>query len=479
MVLGFFLVLMLVALFLFAGNNLVTGLATMFSPIMLIVIIAIIVKPRFGILTVMFANYFSIGMSRYVNLPTGLMVDGFLIITLVGLFFSQLNNKVEWKDGWRDLTYLVIFWMFMTALQLINPEAVSRAAWFYAMRSMALYSAFIVPLVYWIYNKPKDMVAFVNITAWFTILGILKGLQQKFIGPDPWEQIWLDVPGNQTTHVLFGVLRIFSFFADAGTYGGIMAYFGVVYLILAIHIKGKPGLRLFYFFVAIGALYAMIISGTRSAIAVPFVGFFVYAFLTKNFKAMFATGIFLFFAFFFLRYTTIGDNYYEIRRMRTIFEEDEASLKVREENRDLFQKYMASRPFGGGVGSAGNWGLRFSPGTFLAETPTDGWFTQVWVEQGVIGLTFYLFMLIYMSVKSGIYILFKIKSQNYRFAAIAFLSGAFGMYISSYTASTIGQMPGTIIFFMSMCFISLMPEWEKKKLTSWEVETPMLPPKKK
>lgn len=180
---------------------------------------------------------------------------------------------------------------------------------------------------------------------------------------------------------------------------------------------------------------------------------------------MFITGMFLLFAVFILKYTMVGESYYEVRRMRTVFQTDEPSLKVRQENRALFRKYLATRPFGGGVGSAGNWGLRFTPGTFLAQTPTDGWYIQVWVEQGIVGLVVYLFMIGYLVAKSAFLILFKIKDNNYRFAAIAFLSGAMGMIVSSYSASTLGQMPGTILFFMTMCFISLMPEWEKKQLT--------------
>jgi len=464
-VLSFFLLLMLAAMVLFAGNNLTTGLLLILSPGFLIAAIWMLVKPHFGVVAIMFANFFSIGISRYVNLPTGLMVDGFLGLTLVGIFFSQLHTKVEWKNAFRDFTYLVVFWMFMTTAQLLNPEVASRTAWIYAMRSMALYSVIIVPVVYLIYNKPKDMMSFIYLSGWFTLLAILKGVQQKFIGPDPWEQRWLEIPGNQTTHVLFGIIRVFSFFADAGTYGGMMAYFGVVFLILAIHLKVSAGKKLFFWLVALGSFYAMAISGTRSAVAVPFVGFFVYAFLTKNFKAMFFTAIFLFFAVFILRYTQIGESIYEIRRMRTVFQTDEPSLKVREENRALFRKYLESRPFGGGVGSAGNWGLRFSPGTFLAQTPTDGWYIQVWVEQGIVGLVFYLFMILYFAGKAGVLILFRIKDNNFRFTAIAFLAGAFGIMVSSYSASTLGQMPGTILFFMSMCFISLMPEWEKNNLT--------------
>lgn len=464
-IISFVIIFLLIALVgsmvFFALDGFLIGLAFILSPFLLILIIAIFHKPRFGILAILFANYFAIGLSRYIDLPTGLMVDIFLILTLSSIFFSQLRKEVNWSQASRDLTYLVAFWMFMTTLQLLNPETVSREAWFYAMRSMALYSALIVPVVFIIYNKPKDMMAFINVMALFTIFAILKALQQKFLGPDPWEQRWLAEPGNQTTHILFGVLRIFSFFSDAGTFGGMMAYFGVIYLILTLHLKIGIIQRLFYFLVAVGSFYAMAISGTRSAIAVPFVGFFIYAFLIKNFKVLFITGFALLSILILLKFTTIGQSYYEIRRMRTIFEPKEASLQIRIENRALFRKYLERRPFGGGVGSGGDWGTRFTPGTFLAQTPTDGWYIQVWVEQGIVGLSFYLFMILYICAKASYLILFKIKENNFRFIAIAFLSGGFGIIVSSYSASTLGQMPGTILFFITMCFIFNMTEWEK------------------
>ncbi|MDD3194333.1 MAG: O-antigen ligase family protein [Paludibacter sp.] len=461
----FFLIVLIGTLFSFAENNITLGIVTILSPLLIILIIAILLKARVGIVAILFANYFAIGLSRYVDLPTGLMVDGFLFLTLASVFFSQLRTKVDWSQASKDLTYLVLFWMLMTILQLLNPETVSRTAWMYAMRSMALYSAVIVPLIFITYNKPKDLKSFIHIIMWFTVLAILKGIQQKFLGPDQWELRWLNEPGNRTTHILFGVLRVFSFYGDAGSFGGMMAYFGVIFMVLALHLKVDIFSKFLFLLVSFGSFYAMAISGTRSAVAVPFVGFFVYAFLTKNFKVMFITGIILLAAIVTLKYTRIGQSYYEIRRMRTIFQSEEPSLKIRQENRELFRKYLERRPFGGGVGSAGNWGERFTPETFLAQTPTDGWYVQVWVEQGIVGLIFYLSMILYITFKAIFLTLFRITNHNFRFIAIAFLSGAYGIMVSSYTASTLGQMPGTIIFFVTMSFIFLMPQWEKEQLT--------------
>ena len=163
-----------------------------------------------------------------------------LVFTFVTLIFSQFNHKVNWGLAAKDYTYWGLIWFGMTLMQLFNPEAVSREAWFYAMRGQAFYIVLTVPLVYIIFNKPKDLELLIKLCAWFTILAIGKGIMQKHMGVDRWEQQWLNVPGNRSTHILFGQLRVFSFFSDAGTYGGSMGYFGVIFSILGIYsVKSK------------------------------------------------------------------------------------------------------------------------------------------------------------------------------------------------------------------------------------------------
>lgn len=461
--------LFIIVLYSFANNNLILGLATFVLPLAIIYIYSIFAKPHIGYISMLFANYFAIGLSRYIPAPVGLTVDALLIFTWLVLIFSQFNTKLNWKNANNDFTWFVVAWFVMNLFQLINPEAVSKAAWFYAMRSVALYSFLVVPLTYLMFNRPKDLEIFIQLCAWFTVLAVAKALMQKYIGVDRWEQQWLNVPGNRTTHILFGKLRIFSFFSDAGTFGSSMGYFGVLFLIIGFHEKFTLK-KYFYLFVGIASLYAMMISGTRSAIAVPLMGFSMYTILSKRVKVMFAVGTLLFISFFFLKYTTIGQGNYDIRRMRSAFSEDNESLNVRVENRKLFANYLKSRPFGGGVGSAGNWGLRFSPDTFLAKTATDGWYVQIWAEQGIVGLTFYLIMILYFAFKSSFIIFFKLKKPEYISKAIGLTCGMYGLLVSSYTASSLGQMPNTIIVFVSLVLISEMPKWEKEEKDLLEIE---------
>lgn len=460
-----FVTLMALAIYFFSRNNMMAGIAVLIIPFPILFLYKFITTPRFGFLTVLFVNYFAIGLTRYIPAPLGLLVDATLVLTFMALIFSQYNHKLEWNLAAKDYTIWVSVWAMMTFLQFFNPEAVSREAWFYAMRGYAVYTLFTVPLVYLIFNKPSDLETLIKLTAWFTIVGALIGLKQKYIGLDSGEKKWLMIPGNYSTHLLFGQLRVFSIFSDAGTYGSSMGFFGVVYTVLAIHNKVLKK-KIFYSVVALLSLYAMIISGTRSAIAVPLVGFMMYTVLTKQVKIIVTTGTVIFLLFFFLKYTTIGQGNYDIRRMRSAFNEDNASMNVRYENRKLFAAYLATRPFGGGVGSAGNWGMRFTPHTFLAQTATDGWYIQIWAEQGVVGLTVYLAMILYFFSKSCFLIFFRLKKPEYLYSAIAFTAGMLGLMVSSYTAASLGQLPNTIIVFTSMTLISLMPEWEKRELNN-------------
>lgn len=462
-IVGFAIMTMLTVSFYFISKDvLLPSLILLILPIPLLTLYILITKPRVTFIAVLFANYFAVGLSRYVPAPMGLSVDALLIIAWISLIFSQFNNKIEWKNAGKDYTYFAIVWFIMTFFQLFNPEAVSREAWFYAMRAQGLYIVLTIPLVYIVFNQPKDLDLFVRLCAWFTLLAVLKGLMQKYYGVDQWESKWLNQPGNFRTHILFGQLRIFSFFSDAGTYGGSMGYFGAVFIILANHEINK---KRKYFYLTIGflSIYAMLISGTRSAIAVPLTSLVIYTILTKRIKIMISVGVVVFVVFFFLKFTTIGQGNYDIRRMRSAFDDNNASLNVRLENRILFGEYLKTRPFGGGIGSSGNWGMRFSPNTFLAQTATDGWYIQLWAEQGVVGLTFYIVFLLYGVFRSSYLILFKIKKSIYLYKAIALTSGMYGLMVSSYSASSLGQMPNTIIVFTSITLISLIPKWEKKE----------------
>jgi hypothetical protein len=455
-------VCLLASIWFFRDDNIKLAFPVLLLPFVILFVVAVFVKPERGMLAVFVVNYFAMGLARYVPAPMGLSVDGILVLTWIALFFSQFNEKMSWKKAWKGVSICALIWFLYALFQFFNPEAVSRVAWFYAMRGVSLYMLLTVPLVFLLLDHEKHLDLMLKLWAVFTLLGVAKGIMQHVLGPDPWEQQWLNEIGGKT-HLLPGGLRIFSFFTDAGNYGGSMAFSGVVFSILALHTTPFRK-KLFLGTVALAAFYGMIISGTRGAIAVPLAGFTLYAILSKKVKVVLLGGVLLFAAYAFLKFSTLGGSVYEIRRMRTALDPDNPSLMVRKENQRLLKGYLASRPFGGGIGSAGNWGLRFSPGTFLAETPTDSWYVQIWAEQGRVGLTLHLVILGFVLVSSSRISMYKLETRDMKGKATALTAGMFGVMIASYGNGIIGQMPNGIILYMSMAFIAMMPRWEQRIL---------------
>ncbi|MFA9388885.1 MAG: O-antigen ligase family protein [Prolixibacteraceae bacterium] len=463
------LLLLMVALaYLVGKGGMVAGLGILMFPFLISYVFLIFMVPRAGMIGIYILNFVVLGLLRYVKgLPLGLSIDAHFLLIYLSLFFISFFRKIPWENAKNDIVLLAVIWYGYTLFQLVNPEAASRAAWFYAMRGVSLYMLFTLPLIFILFNSRRDLDLLFKIWAILSIMATLKGIQQKVFGPDPWEQAWLD-GGGALTHILFGKLRVFSFYSDAGQFGGAQGHAGVVFLILAMNKKKTDALRILYVIAGLFGVYGMMISGTRGAIAVPIMGFALYVMLRKNFKVIVLGAAMGLAVFVFFKYTTIGSGNYTINRMRTAFDPNDASLQVRLENQRKLKSYMAARPFGGGIGSSGNWGQRFTPNTFLANTPTDSWYVAIWAEQGVVGLMLHLFILFYVVIKSSYIIMFKIRDDWIRAQMSALVCGMFGIMVASYGNGILGQMPTGILIYSSMGFLFLAKQFDDEAIQEKE-----------
>lgn len=445
-----------------------TGIFGLVLSVSLFVVIALIYLilyyPKLGIYLLIILGFFVTGAGRYVPAPWGLSIDALLVLIYVALFFKGFANKIPWDKARSSLTLLATLWMGYILLQLGNPEAQSREAWFYAMRGVALYQWLAIPLLFVLFNKQKDLNTLFIIWGILSILGTLKGIQQFQFGVDPFEQRWLD-QGGAETHILFGKLRIFSFYSDAGQFGASQAHTGVVFGILALLKKANLKLKAFFILVALAGFVGLIISGTRGAIAVPAMGGIVFLILRKNIKFLIIGGLLGLAVYVFFAHTTIGQGNAEIRRMRTAFDPNEASLQVRLSNQRKLKGYLAARPFGGGVGATGNWGLRFTPHTFLANTATDSWYVMIWSDTGIVGLIYYLFMIFFILITGAYNVMFKIKDESLKVQIMALTCGMAGIMLASYGNGVFGQMPTGILMYIGMVFMFISPQLDKIKQT--------------
>lgn len=211
------------------------------------------------------------------------------------------------------------------------------------MRGIALYPFLTIILRMLIFRSPRDIKRFLVVWMTLSLLGALYGVKQQVAGVFGFEQRWLDA-GAAVQHVLFGKLRIFSFYSDAGQFGPAMAHAALVAGLLFLSSHRKK-VRLLMLFIALFTFYGMLISGTRGALAVPFFGGIVYLILIKNFRILALGLISALTVFSFLKYTTIGNSNYEINRLRTALDPNNPSLLVRLNNQARLKVYLRDKPF--------------------------------------------------------------------------------------------------------------------------------------
>lgn len=136
--------------------------------------------------------------------------------------------------------------------------------------------------------------------------GCRKGYWQKNKGFDSTELSWLWAYGART-HFIHSGIRYFSFFTDAGLFGASMGLSCTVFTLTFFYTKNLF-LRLFYLIVGMAGFYGLLISGTRSAIAVPIAGLGLFLFLSKSWKIGIISFILLVGGVGMLKYTKIGES---------------------------------------------------------------------------------------------------------------------------------------------------------------------------
>ncbi|MCX6245243.1 MAG: O-antigen ligase family protein [Bacteroidetes bacterium] len=433
--------------------GMVAGVVLLVTPLLIIFLYNLYIRPITGLYTVLVLGFVLLGSGRYIpdGIQIGLVLDSVLLLTYIALLLNRFYDKVDWKPAKKDVTLLAFIWFGYSLLQFFNPEVQSRAAWFAGVRGISVYMLMIIPLVLLFFNDKKKLDNFLIIWGVFSILASLKGIIQVTLGPDPFEQKWLETDAG-LTHIIFGNLRAFSFMSDAGQFGANQAYSAVVATIVAFAGKNTR-LRLFFLTVAGLGFLGMFLSGTRGAISIPLAGFFLYFVLRKNVYVMISGVVLLIMVIAFFKFTYIGQDNQFIRRMRSSFDPNDPSLQVRFENQKKLKTYLASRPFGGGIGHAGVKAKAYTPNSFLSNIATDSWYVLIWAEQGIVGLILHLFILFYIIIKAARIIMFRIRDPELKIKMAALASGMMGVIVASYGNAVLGTMPTSILIYFSMALM--------------------------
>jgi hypothetical protein len=418
-------------------------------------------NPKLLAWTVVFYSFMWSMIARYtfaylwIKQPFGLGVDFLMALTLGAIIFSG-GRKTPYHLLKNRLVILSFTWFFFVFLQYFNPFAASREAWIYAMRCYALYLFLSIIIVYLLLNTKRDLQIFLIIFISVSIFGGLYGWYQLNIGLNFADSVFIQPKLDR--HMLWGKLRVFSIYENAGQAGVSLGHAGLISTILMVHDK-RMKYRVFYFLGMTICFYGMAISGTRGALIVPILGLGVYLLFCRMLWVTVSGCVVGAILLFILVFTTIGQSNYTINRMRTAFDKNDPSYQYRLEARRHYQDYMDKHLFGWGIGSAGYWGNRFL-GEENYMKGTDGGYVQLHAEIGRAGLIFYWF---YYSFVLGLtfWMLLKSKTSLLYYKILALSCGVIGLLAANYGNSVIYQMPSNLLVSISLAYMWLARTWMK------------------
>ena len=434
---------------------------------------------------IFFMNYFVMGLSRYGYIPVPITMVTLVPQLLLLMSFVVIPRPK--KNSMLTIMLLaIIIWTLYLAIQVFNQTCslpVNIGAWLQNMNFYAFYFIIAYVLVSKIINTPETIMRFLRIWACFAIVAAFWAWRQKTFGWDTTEWRWL-VSGAMRTHIVGGSIRYFSFFSDAANFGCSIAASAVTFFIVALNAKTRKDKWLFWIAFAFST-YGFFASGTRTALVCFIAGVFIYTLLSKSFKltlfVIIAGGLFVSF----LAFTNIGNGNMQIRRMRSAFNKDDASLNVRDINKAALKKYLQDAPFGMGINIDETSIPANNKFKVVYQTSNDSTYVFFWQRTGIVGVYVFAFMNILIFIGGAYITLFRLKNKTCRSIASAFTCAILAINVGGYANHILLQYPNILIFYGGMAIVYLLPAIEGDfevyvaKLTAKEKERKHLKLEKK
>lgn len=410
----------------------------------------------------MIVNYFLMYANRcgWLFLPISIHTE---LIELMLIAVALIDCK-ELKTGYMGNIMLaaLLLWVAFCALEIFNDSCglgINVGAWFTGIRLMAfqLLYAFIVVSLY--INTPERVQHFIVVFALLSLYAVYWTWKQKTFGFNQPENVFLIVA--RRTHFVNGIIRYFSIFSDAATFGVNMASTAVAFIVMGITAKVKK-YKLFFLATGLLCVWAFFASGTRTAIICFIAGIMVFIFLSKSTKI--AIPVVIAFTFFvsFLMFTDIGNGNPMIRRMRSAFNKDDASMGVRDMNKAALKKYMVDAPWGIGIGLEAPDIPAYSKFKIVSQIPPDSEYVYIWVRTGKIGITVFVISTLMILLGAVWIILFRIKNPSMRGIASGFTCAFVSLHLGGYANQVLMQFPNIILFYGGMTIVYILPHIEKE-----------------
>lgn len=470
---GVLLLLFALALYMLYSAGFPAFAVVCFSPLLVVGVITTLQYRMFIFWVLIFINY-AVQWKDFPNpgLPMSMFNEALELLLLALAIIRVEEARLERLTN--SMFIALVIWCTFCTLEVLNVSlgmGIQAGPWYTGARMMAfqILYAFLVFSLY--ITSPKTLITYLIIWGCLAIFAAFWVWKQQNIGMTAAERSFLYGRGF-STHVINGgaTIRYFSIYSDAANFGVGTAATSVAFLIFAINTKLK---KYRYFFLAVGAasLWAMFPSGTRTANFCLFAGVGMYIFLSKSFKIAVPVSILALIAYFILAFTTIGNGNPQIRRMRSGFNKDDASMGARYENQATMKRYMKEIPWGIGLGMGNDNVPPNNKFYRMAIIPPDSEYVYIWLRTGYVGITVFLITTIIMFIGACSVVLFKLKSKSLRGIGAGLCCAFVSIQLGGYANQVLMQFPNCLVFYGGLTIVFGLPlfekeweEWETKQL---------------
>ena len=462
--------LFLLAIFLFIDSSFPAFAIVCLSPL-LILCVYILFKWRMAAFWALIViNY--IVQFKESPLPSAVplsMWNEMIEIILLAIAIIDARQTPQFDRCFNLMLFALAIWCGFCTIQIINDTCdigLDIGAWYTGARLLA-YQVLYAFIIFSIYiSTPKNLQGYLYLWAVLSLFSVFWTYKQRYIGLTPTESAWLYYGAGRNTHLIQAgtLIRYWSTFSDAASYGIHAAAASVVFIIIAITTKITRD-RIFFAISSILVIWGMFQSGTRTAIFCLGLGLFIYVFLSKSVKI--AVPFSIVFGLFacMLMFTNIGQGNQQIRRMRSAFDKKDASANVRDINKDAIRKYIKDAPWGIGLGMSPDNIPANNKFRKLSTIPPDSEYVFIWVHTGPIGVTVFACCMVLIFFGGCNVVLFKLKNKTLIGIGAGFCCAFVAINLGGYANQVLYQYPNGVTFFGGMAIVYILPylepEWEE------------------
>ncbi len=421
--------------------------------------------PQFGFYLSYISAFFIFDVIRFfqTDLPLVSGIDVLVYLTFLGVLVKKMIQREAFWKNCRSV--IVVMYLIIIAYYLIeffNPNSISREIYFLLFRRF-------ITLLLFFYCAIQLFTDFDKIKRFFQVtlfLGILCGVYGCY-------QKWAGIPAYvdryySSRNVLGlgrlenGEMRIGSFLPDCTAFGLLMS--GIIIIALAFFLN-KQMSRINKAILVMGILAMMLsmsYSGTRTATAMLIVEVVLYILMTSTQRKTIVFSLFFGALFAVVMFAPSYGNT-TLNRLKSTFESEDESLKVRDNNREFIQPYIYANPIGGGVGTSGVVYYEYNVGHPLAGFPTDSGLLAMALEFGWVGLLIQC-ITYFFTLQQGIIGYFRAREKKFKVYFLAATICIFGYIVAQYSQIAIGQIPGGFMFYCLTAVIIRLRQLDAKTI---------------